>query len=218
MENKTEYGKSTNLYLNCSSKYSSKELIIKFSYFLKPYLLQIVTAFFLMLISTCLQLPIPFISRYIIDKVILLKDINHFNIIIILIICVLVSCALSSFFEAYFLIKIRTKFLLDIRIRLFEHLQKLSINFFKQNKVGYLLSRMGDDVQSLNGLFADSLVSVIRSILTLTAGIICTMYLNPRLAFIACSLLPLYVVKIYLFNRHLRNMAWDLKERYAEVQ
>ncbi len=168
-----------------------------------------------MLLSVGLQLPMPFLTRYLIDKVIVLKNFQLLNIIGILIIGVLLIQAGSSFLERFLLTTFRGRVLFDIRLKLFEHIQRVSLSFFHKKETGYLMTRLSDDVNAVQGLLADTLVSAGQNILTFIAGIACTLYIHPKLALICFLILPFYLFSLMVFNKRVRNMSYEVRERYA---
>lgn len=189
--------------------------IAQFLNFLTPYWRKGLFAFFFMLLSVGLQLPMPFLTRFLIDKVIVYKNFQLLNIIGILIIGVLLVQAVSSFLERFLLTTFRGRVLFDIRLKLFEHIQKMSLTFFHKKETGYLMSRLSDDVNAVQGLLADTLVSAGQNILTFIAGIACTLYVHPKLALICFLILPFYLLSLMVFNKRIRNMSYEVRERYA---
>ncbi|HID92977.1 MAG TPA: ABC transporter ATP-binding protein, partial [bacterium (Candidatus Stahlbacteria)] len=192
--------------------------IIRFLRFLKPYWAKGVIAFFFMLLAVLLQLPMPFLTKYLIDKVIVAKSFHILNIIGFVLIGVLFIRAASSFIQAYFLTTFRGRVLFDIRVKLFQHIQKLSLSYFHKKQTGYLMSRVSDDVNAVQGLLADTLVSFGQNTLTFIAGIACTLYIHPKLALISFSILPLYILSLAVFNKRVRNMSGEVREKYANIQ
>ncbi|MFA5033030.1 MAG: ABC transporter ATP-binding protein [bacterium] len=197
---------------------STFKIIRRFLKFLKPYWKKGVIAFFFMLLAVGLQLPMPFLTKYLIDKVVVLKSFRLLNIIGFVLVGVLLIKAVSIFVESVLLTTFRGRVLFDIRIKLFEHLQKLSLSFFHKQDTGYLMSRVSGDVDSVQGLLADTLVSFTQNILTFIAGIICTLYIHPKLACICFGILPFYLFSLWIFNDRIRNMSYVVREKYAKVQ
>ncbi len=189
--------------------------MLKFLKFLKPYWRKGLFAFFFMLLSVGLQLPMPFLTRFLIDKVIILKNFQLLNIIGLVIIGVLFIQAGSTFLERFLLTIFRGRVLFDIRLKLFEHIQKLSLGFFHKKETGYLMSRLSDDVNAVQGLLADTLVSAGQNILTFIAGVACTIYIHPKLSLICFLILPFYLLSLMVFNKRVRSMSYEVRERYA---
>ncbi|MDD2890673.1 MAG: ABC transporter ATP-binding protein [bacterium] len=199
-------------------KTSAFKIIRRFLKFLKPYWKKGIIAFFFMVLAVGLQLPMPFLTKYLIDKVIVLKSFGLLNIIGFVLIGVLIVRVVSAFIESFLLTTFRGRVLFDIRIKLFEHLQKLSLSFFHKQNTGYLMSRVSGDVDAVQGLLADTLVSFSQNILVFIAGIACTLYIHPKLACICFGILPFYLLSLWIFNKRIRNMSYEVRERYAKVQ
>ncbi len=145
--------------------------IKRFLKFLKPYWKKGLLAFFLMLISVLLQLPMPFLTRYIIDKVILLKSFKILNIIGFVLIGVIFLQSFSSFLENYLLTTFRARVLFDVRYKLYEHVQLLPLKFFHDKGTGYLMARISGDVDTLQGLLADTFIASVRNLLIFSGSI-----------------------------------------------
>ncbi|MEO0127408.1 MAG: ABC transporter ATP-binding protein [candidate division WOR-3 bacterium] len=190
-------------------------LTSKFLRFLAPYWRKGLFAFFFMLLSVGLQLPMPFLTRFLIDKVIVLKSFQLLNIIGFVLIGFLFVYAVSTFLQNFLLTTFRGRVLFDIRLKLFEHIQKLSLSFFHKKETGYLMSRLSDDVNAVQGLLADTLVSAGQNILTFIAGVGCTLYIHPKLALICFLILPFYLLSLMIFNKRVRSMSYEVRERYA---
>lgn len=200
------------------NKKTTFNTIFRFLRFLKPYWKKGVIAFFFMLLSVGLQLPMPFLTKYLIDKVLVLKSFRILNIIGLVLVGMLLVRAASAFLERFLLTTFRGRVLFDVRLKLFEHIQKLSLSFFHKKETGYLMSRVSGDVNAVQGLLADTLVSFGQNTLTFIAGIACTLYIHPKLAFICFGILPLYLFSLMVFNKRIRSMSHEVRERYALVQ
>ena len=193
-------------------------ILQRFLKFLKPYWRKGAIAFAFMLFSVSLQIPMPFLTRYLFDKVIIMKNFQLLNIIGFVLIGVLLVRVVSVFLENYLLTTFRGRVLFDIRLKLFEHIQKLSLAFFHRSETGYLMSRISSDVYEVQGLLADTLLSAGQNILTLIAGVICMLYIHPKLAVICFLICPLYLVSIAIFNNRIRKMSYVVRERHALMQ
>lgn len=196
----------------------SGHLLLKTCRFLKPYWKKGVGALFLMFFTTLLSLPLPFLTKYIIDKVVVAKDFHLLQIIGFSLIAIIILQSLTGFVKGILLTVFSSRVLFDIRVKLFEHLQDLSLKFFRKNQTGYLMSRISSDVQSLHGLLADTILSIIQNALTFIVGIGAVFYIHKKLALISLLILPIYALVTWFFSRKIRTMSWELREKYAEAQ
>lgn len=191
---------------------------IRFLHFLKPHWKKGVWAFTFTLLYVLLQLPMPFLTKYLLDKVIVSKNVHILNIIGFVLIGVLFVGAISSFIQGYFLTSFRNRIFFDIKIKLFSHVQILPLSYFHKKQTGYLMSRINGDVEAAEGLLADTLISLVQNTLVFVVGVACVLYLHRTLAFISLSILPLYILSLVVFNKRLRDMSYEVREQYANVQ
>jgi subfamily B ATP-binding cassette protein MsbA len=169
-------------------------------------------------LSIILSLPIPLLSKYLIDKILPLKDIKMLNLIGFLLIFVIMLSAITSFLQNFFTVNFRAKVIYNLKTILFEHLQNFDIEFFREKGTGYLMSRVNSDIESLRGLLADTILYVIKDILTFLVGMILVLYLHLKLGIISISILPFYILLIIIFNRRIKNMSMEWRECYAGMQ
>ena len=105
----------------------------------------------------------------------------------------------------------------DLRMKLFVHIQDLTIAFFTRNPVARLVTRVTNDVQNMHELFT-SVISMIFKDLFLLLGIAVVMLvLNWKLALISFTVLPLVVYASLNFSRRARDIFRDLRIKVAEI-
>lgn len=193
------------------------KLIFRFLTFLRPYWRKGLFAFLFMLFAVGLQLPMPFLTKYLIDKVLVMKSFRILNIIGFVLIGVLLLRIVSIYLERYFLATFRGRVMFDLRMAIFNHTERLRLSFFHNKETGYLMSRLSGDVGSVQGLLADTLVSFLQNILMFIAGVAATIYIHPKLAFISFSILPFYALSVWVFNKRIRDMSYELRENLAQM-
>jgi len=205
-------------YRNSPSDMTSLATFRRFIGFLKPYWKKGFLALLLMMIGVALQLPMPFLTKYLLDEIIAFKNFTLLNVIGIALVGVLMVRVASGFLERLLLAAFRARVLFDLRLTLFKHVQQLPLSFVRARQTGYVMSRIGGDVEAVQGLLADTLVSGLQNILVFAAGVVCTLYIHPRLATISFSILPVYGLSLWFFNRRIRRMSLEVRERHAVVQ
>ena len=146
-----------------------------------------------------------------------MKSFRILNIIGFVLIGVLLLRAASIFIERYLLATFRGRVLFDLRMKLFNHTERLRLSFFHNRETGYLMSRLSGDVNAVQGLLADTLVSFGQNVLTFIAGIGATLYIHPKLALISYSILPFYALSIGIFNKRIRDMSYEVREAFAKM-
>jgi ATP-binding cassette subfamily B protein len=81
--------------------------------------------------------------------------------------------------------------LADLRIRIFTHLQSLPVGFYESRPAGVLISRMTNDVEALDSLVTDSVVTLFQAGLTLIGAVVILLVLDPKLALLTFCIFPL---------------------------
>ena len=191
--------------------------LLKFFKFFKPYKSRIAESAVLMLSTSFLELPLPLITMFIIDNVIVEKNYRLLNLLCFFLFGILLLRLFSGFFQSYILEYFRARVMADLRMNLFNHIMKLPISFYKESQSGYVMSRVLNDVSASQGLFADTILNVLRNSLTLLFGTAIIFVINWRLALLSLVFLPLFVFSILFFSKRIRTMSKETQEKYAKV-
>ncbi|MBI5805460.1 ABC transporter ATP-binding protein [candidate division TA06 bacterium] len=197
---------------------NSLKTIFRFLSYLRPYWKKGLFAFMLMLLTAALQLPMPFITGYLIDKVIPSRSYDLLNIIGWATIGVIVIRVASYFFQTYLLTTFKARVIFDIRRSLFVHVLKAPVSFFHGRETGYLMSRLSGDVDSVQGLLADAMVTGFQNVLLFLGGTIAVLYIHSKLALFSLALLPFYLLSLIVFNKRIRSLSAQNRELAAAVQ
>ncbi len=103
----------------------------------------------------------------------------------------------------------------QLRMALFGHIQGLSLTFFDKNPVGRLVTRVTNDIEALNEMFAAVLVNLVKDVLLLLGTAAILFALNPRLALISMAVLPLVAVVSFVFRRLARGAYREVRRLLA---
>src|SRR5205823_2061303 len=105
----------------------------------------------------------------------------------------------------------------DLRIKLFAHLQRLSIGFYSRNRAGVIISRLTNDVEALDQLVEDGMATLFQSGLTLIGVIGILVVLDWHLALLTFLALPLLFVGALLFRIASADAYRMTRERIAAI-
>lgn len=170
-----------------------------------------------MLISILLQLPLPLLTKELIDNILPNKNVELLNWVILGLVGFMVIKGVSEIFHTFYVTLFRETVLFNIQVSLFRHVQGLSLSFFKNSKTGNLMSRIANDVNNLQGLLAGSLLNFVRDILTFIVGTTLIFIFHAKLALISLLVLPLYAFSLSFFSKRIRNKSREFQERFAQV-
>ena len=140
--------------------------------------------FIALLLATAAALAPPYLAGRAIDDGIRGGDVDAFELIVVLfLVAALVNWG-ATYVQTYLVNWVGQRALQDLRLRIFTHLQRLSIGFYSRNKAGVLISRMTNDVQALDQLVTDGIVTLFSSTLTLLGVAAILFALDPELALV----------------------------------
>jgi ATP-binding cassette subfamily B protein len=108
--------------------------------------------------------------------------------------------AVASYAQTYLVGWVGQRALQDLRIRLFTHLQRLSIGFYSRNRTGVIISRITNDVEALDQLVEDGMATLIQSGLTLIGVVVILFVLDPHLALLTFLVLPILAIAAFAFR------------------
>jgi ABC-type multidrug transport system fused ATPase/permease subunit len=134
---------------------------------LHPYRGKVVLMFVALLLATGASLVPPYLAGRAIDDGIRLKDADFLTVVLIAFIAAAVINWVATYAQTYLVNWVGQRALQDLRERIFSHLQRMSIGFYSRNKTGVLISRLTNDVQALDQLVTDGVVTLFSSTLTL---------------------------------------------------
>ena len=157
---------------------------------LAPYRLRVAAMLFALVLGTAASLTPPLLARLAIDRGIERHDPE---VLLLVVLAFLVSAVLvwvTTRAQTYLVGWVGQRTLADLRIRLFTHLQGQPIGFYESRPAGVLISRITNDVEALESLVTDSVVTLFQSGLMLIGAIGVLLYLDPKLALLTFCIVP----------------------------
>ncbi|MFN2612849.1 MAG: ABC transporter ATP-binding protein [Solirubrobacterales bacterium] len=184
---------------------------------LRPYRLQVALMFGALIVSTAAGLAPPYLAGKAIDSGIQAHDLNALNIIVAVFIAAALIDWLGGYLQTYLVGWVGQRALQDLRQRIFAHVQSQSIGFFTRQRPGVLISRMTNDVQALDQLVTDGIVTLFQSTLTLVGVVVILLALNVKLALVTFLTFPLLMIASIAFRIIAADAYRITRERIAEV-
>ena len=195
----------------------NKSLIKRVGAYAKPYRWLIAGSLVAILFNTLLGLVSPLILRTLIDNAIPQENIR------LLIWCaagILVMPIISGAFqvlERSFSARIGEGVIFDLRVALFDHLQRMSLRFFTHTQVGELLSRLNNDVVDAQNAINRTLVGMVTNLITVTSSLIVMATLEWRLTLISAAIVPLFIISARRLGSVFRKIARRQMEENARM-
>jgi ABC-type multidrug transport system fused ATPase/permease subunit len=167
---------------------------------LSPYRWRVVAMFVSLVAATAAALAPAPLAKLAIDDGIQRHDVGALNLIVAGFLVSAVVYAVASYAQTYLVGWVGQRALQDLRIRLFTHLQRLSIGFYSRNRTGVIISRITNDVEALDQLVEDGMATLFQSGLTLIGVVVILFVLDPHLALLTFLALPVLAVGALAFR------------------
>jgi ABC-type multidrug transport system fused ATPase/permease subunit len=167
---------------------------------LRPYRGRVLLMLGALAVATAAALAPPYLAGKAIDDGIRGGDTGALTIILVLFIAAAVVNWAASYAQTFLITWIGQRALQDLRIELFEHLQRLSIGFYSRNKTGVLISRITNDVQALDQLVTEGIATLFSSTLMLFGTAAILLVLDPGLALITFLTFPVLLIASVAFR------------------
>ncbi len=185
--------------------------------FVWPHWPHMLLAGALMLISSGAGLLSPYLTKVAIDRDIANRDIRGLVITCVWLSLSLTAVYLSSAAQTYVLSWVGQKVLTTLRGQLFQHLQVLSVPYHDRHIVGVTISRVINDVGTINELLSQGLINMIGDGIMLVGTVVVMLMMEPRLALMTFSVIPLMVLATVLFSQRARVAYRETREKIAAV-
>jgi ATP-binding cassette subfamily B protein len=167
---------------------------------LRPYRGRTALMFVALLLATAASLAPPYLAGRAIDDGIRAGDLGALWVIVALFVVAAIVTWGATYAQTYLVNWVGERALQDLRVKLFRHMQRLSVGFYSRNKAGVLISRMTNDVEALNQLVTDSVVTLFQSSLTLIGTAVILVLLDVELALVTFLCFPILAVGSLAFR------------------
>ncbi|MEF8833073.1 MAG: ABC transporter ATP-binding protein [Candidatus Thermoplasmatota archaeon] len=169
------------------------------------------------LVSTAMGLIPPWLIRYGIDNMIMTGDIQRLWIIAAAMIGTALLKGFFDFVKSYVSEFIAQSIIHDIRVNLYEHLNKLSFSFYDESRTGDLMARITTDTETLHRFLGRVSSFVSENILTIIGILIIMLFWDYRLGLLYIAILPLMVFGMYMYSSKVRPMFRKVRKTFAKL-
>jgi ATP-binding cassette subfamily B protein len=177
--------------------------------FTRPYKWMVIGFVVVIVVESLLQVIPPLIFGRIIDHVIPDSDRRALNILGAVIVGAALLEAGLSLVERWWSARIGEGLIYDLRVKLFDHVQRMPISFFTRTQTGALVSRMNNDVIGAQRAVTGTLGTVVSNVITLAVVLITMISLEWRITLLALLLLPLFMLPARRVGKQLSSITRD---------
>lgn len=185
--------------------------------FASPYRWQLILALGLMILHASASVVGPYLVKVAIDSGIAAGSLPVLTQTVLLYLGTAVIQWLATFFRINLMVRVGQSIIYDLRARLFEHLQALSLGFFTRYSVGRVITRVINDVGVLREFITWAILAVARDILTLVGILIAMLSMNPTLTLLIFSVMPVMIGFTIYFRKYSRNNYRNVRKAISWV-
>jgi ATP-binding cassette subfamily B protein len=185
--------------------------------YLKPYRWHVALGIILSLLVSAMEAVRPTFTKIAVDTNIAHNDKQGLLITTALFLSVMVVRGFIQYANAYLTQWIGQRTIFDLRMEVFQHLQRLSLKFYDQNPIGRLITRLTNDVEVLNEMFSSGIVMVFSDVFTIIGIFYFMFVMNWKLALVTLSVLPFLFYGTFLFRKKARETYRDVRIQIARI-
>ncbi len=195
----------------------TRELLGRVLSYARPYLGLIGGMLVMILLSTGVSLVSPLIFRTMIDQVLPQKDLNKLILLALALLLLPILNGLISVIQRRLNAAVGEGVTFDLRVALFARLQRMSLRFFTNTRVGELMSRLNNDVVGAQNAISNTIVNIITNIIEAIALLAVMLSLEWRLTLVSVLIMPLFIIAAQRLGKVLRDIARRSMELNAEM-
>lgn len=185
--------------------------------YVRPYWKALLGVSVLLLLRTGLALLPPLVQRQVVDQVIGTRDLSTLTYLIGALVGIHALSKLVDFGDLYVRHAIGERFIFDLRVRIYDHLQRLSLAFYESTSTGELMSRVTNDVNALEQFVTHGVALTVVDLLRLVGASVVLIALNWRLALVMLVPLPFMAVGLWIFNHRARPIYRRVRDRLGDI-
>jgi subfamily B ATP-binding cassette protein MsbA len=170
-----------------------------------------------MLLSVFIDKQQPRVVQYIIDVVIKQEAYDHTTRVVLLLVGIIIGSHLFGFLRTYTLHIAGQRVLHDLRVKLYQHMQRLSLTYFDNRQTGDLMSRMTGDVAEIEHLMVHGFDVLVMGLFGMVLSLYYIAHYSPTLALLVLVPVPVLAVSIFFFSKAVRTVYRGIRDRMGDL-
>ncbi len=185
--------------------------------YLLPYGRRLLLVVAISLLSTATSLAIPYLSKNLIDEALVGRNLTALRQIVLWFAALGVFSFVLNVASGLRYTRVSAEILFDMRLALYEHLQRLSPRFYARTRLGDIVARLNNDISEIQRVAAEATLAWVGNVLFLTGSLVMMIWLDWRLSLVALATMPLSLWALVHYRRRLENRVADLRQRSADI-
>ncbi|HLB05283.1 MAG TPA: ABC transporter transmembrane domain-containing protein [Thermodesulfobacteriota bacterium] len=192
------------------------ELFKRITTYFRPYKLRIFLAILSTMMTGLSDAALAYLVKPILNDVFIKTDMRMLRFVCVALVGLYLLKGIFRYAQAYLMKYIGQRVIMDIRNRMYEQYQRLSLDYFTANQTGAMMSRITNDINSMQQTLPVA-VDLIRQPFTLIGLIAVAFYQEWRLTFFALLFMPLMAIPFVKFGKRLRRYSKKGQEKMGDI-
>jgi ATP-binding cassette subfamily B protein len=185
--------------------------------FVRPYAWQFGLMILIGLAGSALGLAQPYLSKYLVDNALMRRDAHALVVAAVLMFAATIAGFILNYISGYGYVRISSSMLLDMRMKVYEHLHALSPRFYGRARLGDLVSRLNGDVAEVQRVSGDFLLTTITNLVFIAGSLVMMVLFSWKLFVVGVVLIPFSVALFRVFQSRMNVLARKVRERSADI-
>ena len=183
----------------------------------KPYKTIFFGLILLVVLLAIFSAATPYITKYAIDNSIASKQEKNFLFYIIIMFAVLLLQTVFQLLFIYYAAWLGQNLVMDVRVKLFDHLLRFKMKYYDNSSVGVLITRAVTDMERVADIFGEGLFMIFRDLLTMVVVFGVMVYINLKLSIIVFVMLPLLLYATRIFQKVMKRAFEEVRTEVSNL-
>ncbi len=185
--------------------------------YVRPYRVQVAVAIVLLMLASATEIAGPWLTQLAIDRAIPAGDLGLLGTLGLAYAGAVVLGVVLQYAQGLLTTWLGQSVMYDLRKEIFARFQRMDLRAYDKASVGRLMTRITNDVETLNELFSSGLVTVFGDVFTLAFIIVAMVRMDWKLALVTFAVLPLVFAAAFVFRAKIRDAYRDIRTRLARL-
>jgi subfamily B ATP-binding cassette protein MsbA len=185
--------------------------------FVAPYWKQMALAAFSLTLWSLISLALPYSAQYLVDSVFVTFSRPELNRIALIMVGLFLFQAGLGYAQNYLLLFLGQRVIADLRMAIQQHLLYLPLRFYKDSRVGEIVSRVTNDVTTLQVVLTETPIALLRQIITIIGGITLMLIMNWKLTLLIFGIIPPIILLAIIYGRKVEKLSTQVQDRLANA-
>ena len=197
--------------------YSDRKLLKRIFMLTNEYRRVFFLAAFLSVVLAPVSIIRPYLVQYTVDNHIVVPDSNGLVFMILLLCSILLLEGFLSYVFTYSTGWLGQSIIRDLRVRVFNHINSLRLSYFDKTPIGTSTTRTINDIETINSVFSEGVITIIADVLTLIFVLGIMFYTSWQLTLVCLTTLPLLIWASYWFKESVKKSFEIIRSQVSKM-